>query len=191
MTDIQIIKTILLVVMGFFCISLVVAFLKKESDNIRRALIFGLILAGIYFGLNASKLDRLTWSEIKTHFFPPDMTKYPFTKDETFFDNTTTTRYVFEENLGPTLDLTLDSNGKYLSITEIASVNLVLEYLGLKKVTHGVPELISITGNRLDANQYRWDDYHGAVLLIERGFCREEYSLTTRHCIASVAVIRR
>ena len=191
MTDIQVVKTIILVIMGFFAISLVVAFLKKEPDNIRRALIFGLILTGLYFGLDASKIDRLTWSEIKAHVFPPNLTKYAFTKDETFFENTTTTRYVFEENKGPTLDLIMQAGGKFLNITDIASVNHVLNYLGLKKVTHGVPELVSITGNTLNSNQYRWDDYHGGVLLIERGLCRETSSLTTRHCITGVTVIRK
>jgi len=191
MTDIQIVKTIILVIMGFFFISLVVAFLKKESDNIRRALIFGLIFGGIYLALDLSNIDRLTWSEIKLHLFPPDMTDYPYTVDESTFQNATTTHYIYEEDRGPTLSLTLDSNGKYFDITDIAPVNLVLEHLGLKKVSRGVPELASITGSHLNVNQYRWDDYHGGVLMIERALCREKDSLTTRHCIASITVIRR
>ncbi len=191
MTDIQIVKTIILVIMGFFFISLVVAFLKKESDNIRRALIFGLIFGGLYLALDLSKIDRLTWSEIKLHLFPPDMIDYPYTVDETTFQNATTTHYIYEENRGPTLSLTLDSKGKYFDITDIAPVNLVLEHLGLKRVSRGVPELASITGSQLNVNQYRWDDYHGGVLMIERTLCREKDSLTTRHCIASITVIRR
>ncbi len=191
MTDIQIVKTIILVIMGFFLISLVVAFLKKESDNIRRALIFGLIFGAIYLALDLSKIDRLTWSEIKIHLFPPDMTDYPYTVDVTTFENATTTQYIFEENRGPTLSLSLDSNGKYFDLIDIAPVNSVLEHLGLKKVYRGVPELASITGSHLNVNQYRWDDYPGGVLTIERALCRDQDSLTTRHCIASITVVRR
>ena len=83
------------------------------------------------------------------------------------------------------------NGGKYMVIKDIRHVNVVLKYIGLPPVSEGVPELASITGQRLDTDKYRWDDYERGVLLIERGICRDMVSAQTFACIARITVTGR
>jgi hypothetical protein len=66
-----------------------------------------------------------------------------------------------------------------------------LAYLGLPEVKTGVKELAAITGRLSDVNSYRWDDYEGGVLTIERGLCQDKDGLERYHCVVSITVQTR
>jgi hypothetical protein len=85
----------------------------------------------------------------------------------------------------------MTDGGKYMTIKDVRSVNVVLEYLGLPPVAAGVPELASLSGRTIDADKFRWDDYERGVLLLERGICRDMTSAQSFTCIARITVMDR
>ncbi|MCJ7642862.1 MAG: hypothetical protein MUP28_00115, partial [Candidatus Aminicenantes bacterium] len=78
--------------------------------------------------------------------------------------------------------------GRNYHITDIEPVNRILTYLGLPEVKTGVKELAAITGRLADVNSYRWENYDGRILIIERGLCQDMNSLERYHCVVSIMV---
>ncbi len=181
-----------IIVLGLFSLAflaLIISLLRREMDNVVRSLIFVLIFAGLFLYFQQTKMDRLTWNNLKKELGLAKPIYYNFIKEESRDKFRYTVRYIFPEP-GPRLKLTIDPSGRYLHLDDIDEINQVLEYLGLKKVTHGAKELASITGSQLDINLYRWDDYPDGLLIVERAICRDKTTFNSYNCIQSISIIR-
>jgi hypothetical protein len=183
-------KTVLYVLFGLSILWIVIILIKNDMETIIRALVVAALLGlGVYY-VNSTKLESLSFRAIKEDLFPVRARAYTFEKREGTFDGRPATTYVFDDP-GPALSLAMMSGGKYMAISDIRTVNVVLQYLGLPPVEAGVAELASITGRSIDSDKYRWDDYAGGALLVERGICRDMTSAQSFTCIARITVTAR
>lgn len=184
------VKTVLLILFGLSILWIIVILIRNDMQTIIRALIVTALLGlGLYY-INQTKLEKLSFTAIKEELFPVKARAYRYERREGLTDGRPITTFVFEDP-GPPLSLAMMNGGKYLSIKDIRPVNVVLQYLGLPPVNKGVPELASITGQRLDTDKYRWDDYEKGVLLVERGFCTNMSASQTFTCISRITVTSR
>ncbi|TRZ91406.1 hypothetical protein D4R89_02930 [bacterium] len=190
-------KTIVMVLFGLTIVWLVKILIKQEFETLVRALIVAVLFGGAFFFLQKTKLETISWKDIKQMVFPEKAMALGYVKDEGRTGGGRYVRYTFpaptgEEGslfgIGPRLKLTMDPNGRNYNITDIEPVNRVLTYVGLPKVKAGIKELSAITGRLSDVNHYRWDDYEGGVLTIERGLCQNKDSLERYPCIVSITV---
>jgi len=163
-------------------------------------LIVAVLFGGAFFFLQKTKLETISWKDIKQMVFPEKAMALAYVKDEGRVGGGRYVRYTFpaptgEEGslfgIGPRLKLTMDPNGRNYNIADIEPVNRVLTYVGLPKVEAGIKELSAITGRLSDVNHYKWDDYEGGVLTIERGLCQNKDSLERYPCIVSITVQTR
>ncbi|MBS3819248.1 hypothetical protein KGY73_07060 [bacterium] len=152
----------------------------------RALMVFFLFLLGLIY-LQQSETGKITLTELKQKAFPPKTPEYNYQKEEGSMDFGTYERYIFH-NPKPKISLKLDKSGDYFYISNVSSLNSVLEYIGLPKVSKGAPELSSITHSRMDVNHFRWKNYAQGVLLVEKSLCREKNSLQTFHCISTITV---
>jgi hypothetical protein len=189
-----------MVLFGLSIVWLIKILIKQEFETLFRALIVAVLLGGALFFLQQTKLEKISWKNIKQTVFPEKDLRLAYVKDEGRQGEMRYVRYTFPEptgqegsllGVGPSLKLTMDPNGKNYNITDIEPVNRVLAYLGLPKVKSGIKELSSITGRLSDVNNYRWDDYEGGVLTIERGLCQNKDSLNRYPCIVSITIQTR
>ena len=193
-------RTILMVLFGLTIVWLIKISIKQEFETLVRALIVAVLLGGALFFLQQTKLETISWKNIKQTVFPEKDLGLAYVKDEGRQGGMRYVRYTFPAptgqegsllGVGPRLKLTMDPNGRSYNITDIEPVNRVLASLGLPKVKSGIKELASITGRLSDVDSYRWDDYEGGVLTIERGLCQNKNSLERYHCIVSITVQTR
>lgn len=193
-------KTILMVLFGLTIVWLIKISIKQEFETLVRALIVAVLLGGALFFLQQTKLETISWKNIKQTVFPEKELGLAYVKDEGRQGEMRYVRYTFPTptgqegsllGIGPRLKLTMDPNGRNYNITDIEPVNRILAYLGLPKVKSGIKELSSITGRLSDVNYYRWDDYEGGVLTIERGLCQNKNSLERYHCVVSITIQTR
>jgi hypothetical protein len=180
-------KTVVLILFGLAILWVVIIVIKNDTQTIVRALIVTAVLGLALFYLNQTKLEKLSVSTIRDDLFPPKMRNYAFEKREGFQAGRRMTTYIFEDP-GPPIALSLEAGGKYMAIKDIKPVNRILEFLGLPSVTEGVSELAATTHQTLDADKYRWDDYEGGVLLLERGICRDMTTAQSFPCIARITI---
>lgn len=192
--NVDILKNIVLVLLGLSVVWLIRVLVKKETENLRRAVLVCILLGAVFFYLQHVKLQKLTVGDIraqvKNTFFPEKTPSYIFHREESSTGKGSYIRYYFESP-GPKLSLEMDRNQKYFHIRDIHSVNRILEYLGLPKVDRPVHELASITGSANDLDMYRWDDYPLGVLTIEREICQDRDRLESYQCIANIIIARR
>ncbi len=183
-------KTVFLILFALSLLWIIVIIVRNDMQTIVRALIVAALLGlGLYY-LHHTKLETLSFNAIKEELFPVEARAYTFERREGSVAGRPVTTFVFQDP-GPPLSLVMMSGGKYMAIKDIRSVNVVLEYLGLRRIDKGVSELASITGSTLDADKYRWDDYAGGILLLERGLCRDMTAASTFTCIARITVTAR
>mgnify|MGYP001202573994 CR=1 FL=1 len=183
-------KTVVLILFGLCILWIIIIVIKNDMQTIIRALIVAAILGLSLYYLNQTKLEKLSFTAIKHDLFPIRARTYTFERREGYMAGRPITTYVFEDP-GPPLSLVMMSGGKYMAIKDIRQVNIILEFLDLPPVSEGVPELASITGQGLDTDKYRWDDYAKGVLLLERGICRDMTSAQSFTCIARLTVQAR
>lgn len=184
------VKTAVLVLFGLSILWIVVIIVRNDMQTIIRALIVAALLGLALYYVDHTKLEKLSYRAIKEELFPVKVRAYTFEKWEGLVDGRPTKTFIFQDP-GPPLVLAMVNGGKYMAIRDVRSVNAVLANLGLPPVDAGVPELASLTGRTLDADKYRWDDYAGGVLLLERGICRDMTSAQTFTCIARIVVSGR
>lgn len=183
-------KTVLLILFGLSVLWIIFIIVRNDMQTIVRALIVAALLGlGLYY-LNQTKLETLSFTAIKQELFPIKARAYTYNRRDSYDAGRPVTTYIFEDP-GPPLSTAMMNGGKYMSIKDVRSVNVVLEYLGLPPVAAGVPELASITGRNLDTDKYRWDDYERGVLLLERGICRDMTAAQSFTCIARITVTAR
>lgn len=192
--SVEILRNVVLVLLGLSVIWLIRVLVKRETENLIRSLVVCLIFAGAFLYLKNTQLKTLTLTDIKTQFkntfFPEKPPNYVYHKDEGSDLNGSYIRYFFESP-GPKLSLELDPTKKYFHIRDVQSVNRILVYLGLPKVNRAVHELSSITGSPQDTDFYRWDDYELGVLTIIRDICQDRDSLESYQCISNIMITRR
>ena len=183
-------RTIFLILFALSLVWILVIIIRNDMQTIIRALVVAALLGlGLYY-LHHTKLETLSYRAIKEELFPVESRAYQFDRREGSVGGKPFTMFVFQDP-GPPLSLVMMSGGKYMAIKDTRSLNVVLEYLGLPPVEKGASELASITGSTLDADKYRWDDYAGGILLLERGICRDMTSASTFTCIARITVTAR
>jgi hypothetical protein len=183
-------RTVVMVLGILSVLWVIVCVVKNDTATLFRAVITMILFGLVFFYLNGTKIQTLSFKNIKNDLFPPKPLNLSYEKRETFVGNQLQTVYAFAEP-GPELVLTMEEGGKYLTISDIEPLNRVLAYLSLPPVKNGARELAAITGNSLDVNKYRWDDYELGTLIIERGICRNIATAGTFPCIDTLTIIRR
>lgn len=174
---------------------------RGHTENLVRTIIF-IVLLGIILGyLQSTKLTVLSFKAIKNDLFPPNIPEYSYTVSET--DNLYSHRTVYSFITGdqldrttplpppPELKLVMDPNGRTFTIEDPESLNLVLDQLKLPRVSHGVKELVTITGNQTDVGVYRWDDYALGTLIVERTLFQQKNSMQSYNAISRIIVDSR
>lgn len=158
----------------------------KHRFIVRALMVFFLFLLGLIY-LQQSETGKLTLPEVKQKIFPPATPEYNYKKEEGSLSFGTYERYIFFDPK-PKISLKLDQSGDYFYISNVSSLNSVLDAIGLPKVSEGAPELSSITHSRMDVNHFRWKDYPQGVLIVEKSLCRDKNSFQTSHCISTITV---
>jgi hypothetical protein len=183
-------RTAILVLLGLSVFWVVVCVIRNDTATIVRAIIVTVLLGLVFFYLNQTKLETLSYKAVKNDLFPPKPLHLSFQKRDTVVAGTPQTIYTFADP-APELVLSMGDGGKSLSVTDVDPLNRVLEYVGLPPVDHGTPVLSTITGSNLDTDKYCWDDYALGTLVIERGICRNVATTSTFNCIQAIIVVRR
>ena len=168
---------------------LVILIIKKQHEYIFRAMLIMLILLlGMIF-LRQHEAGKLTWPEIKVKIFPEKPVVYNSTIRKTFTRGKQETRYAFNEPQ-PKLSLRLDPSGAYFHISDLKPINNMLKHLDLPELEEIVPELMSITQAKKDANIYRWENYAGGTLILERALCQDPESLEVYQGVSNIRILR-
>jgi hypothetical protein len=192
--QVSLLKNIVLVLLFLCVIWILRIVIKREFENVLRALIVFILIGGAFYYLQTTESETLTFddisAQIKNKFFPEKPPDYVYHKEEGQAGRSTYVRYFFESP-GPRLSLDFDPKTQYFHIKDIYSVNRILEYLELPKVKVAVQELASLTGSRKDLTLYRWEDYPPGILTVERGICQDRDKLESYQCIVSVMITRR
>ena len=183
-------KTVVLVLFGLCILWIIIIVVKNDMQTIVRALLVTAVMGLALYFLNQTKLEKLSYSAVKNELFPVKARNYKFEMREGHIAGSPTTSYIFGDP-GPPLPLVMMNGGKYMAIKDVRWVNSVLKHLGLPPVAEGVSELASITGQAIDSDKYRWDNYERGVLLLERGICRDMTAAQTFTCIVQITIYSR
>ncbi len=181
------ILTFLLILSALWLFKIIV---KRQSQYLFRAGLLFCLLLVVFVYLQQSESKKWTLEDVKQKLFPEKMMNYEFEIERGGRYGEEFIRYVFYGEIKPKLSLKLDKNGRFLHISDVKSINKVLNYLGLPPVSGPVPELISITNSELDIYHYEWKDYPRGTLTIERTLCRGK-GFQTYHCISSITLKER
>jgi hypothetical protein len=192
--NVEILKNVTLVLLGLSVIWLIRVLVKKETQNLGRAVLVCVLFGAVSFYLQHVKLQRLTFNDIrmqiKSTLFPEKPPNYVYQKEEGNDGKRGYIHYFFESP-GPKLSLEMDAAHKYFAIKDVHSVNRILEYLGLPLVDHPVRELAAITGSANDLNTYKWEDYQLGVLTVVRDICQDRDKLESYQCIESIFISKK
>jgi hypothetical protein len=168
---------------------LVILIIKRQHEYVFRAMMIMLILLlGLIF-LRQHEAGKLTWPEIKLNLFPGKPVVYNYKESKTYTRGKQQTRYVFNEPQ-PKLSLRLDPSGTYFHITDLKPINNMLKHLNLPEVEEIVPELASITHSKRDTNMYKWENYAGGTLILERMLCQDPESLEVYQGVANIRILK-
>ena len=183
----QKIATVLFILSAFLLLKSV---FKKERKNIGLSFLVFICFGFALFYIQQNESRNLSLIEIKELILPSPLPDYAYYVEEGYEGGNPYTRYTFEDPK-PKLSLSADKERRYLRISRITTINIVMDYLDLPKVTKAVPELASITGSSRDASCYRWDDYPLGILLIKRTLCSNIEKISTYSCISSITIIKK
>jgi len=168
---------------------LVILIIKRQHEYIFRAMLIMLILLlGLIF-LRQHEAGKLTWPEIKLNIFPIKPVVYNYSESKTFTRGKQETRYVFGKPQ-PKLSLRLDTSGTYFHIKDLKSINNMLKHLNLPEVEEIAPELTSITHLKRDAKLYKWENYAGGTLILERMLCQDTETLEIYQGVSNIRILR-
>jgi len=163
---------------------------KKERKNTRLSFLIFICFGIALFYVQQNEARNLSLIEIKELIYPSSPPDYAYQVKEGYEEGDPYTRYIFEDPK-PKLSLSADKKSGYFRISSITSINIVMDYLDLPKITRTVPELASITGSLHDTSCYRWDDYPLGILLIKRTLCSNIEKISTYPCISSITIIKK
>jgi hypothetical protein len=183
-------QTIVTVLFVLTVLLLLKSAFKKERKNIRLSFFLFICFGLALFYIQQNESRNLSLIEMKELIFPSPLPEYAYHVDEGYEDGIPYTRYTFEDPK-PKLSLSADKENRYFRISRITTINIVMDYLGLPKITKPVPELASITGSSHDTSCYRWDDYPMGILLIKRSLCSDIEKISVYHCISSITITKK
>ncbi len=183
----QKIATVLFILSAFLLLKSV---FKKERKNIGLSFLVFICFGFALFYIQQNESRNLSLIEIKELILPSPLPDYAYYVEEGYEGGNPYTRYTFEDPK-PKLSLSADKERRYLRISRITTINIVMDYLNLPKVTKAVPELVSITGSSQDTNCYRWDDYPLGILLIKRTLCSNIEKISIYPCISSITITKK
>ncbi|MDD8020022.1 MAG: hypothetical protein PHU81_02395 [Acidobacteriota bacterium] len=194
-------KNIIIVLLAIDIIWLIYILLKSHAESLGRAIVAALVLGVIFYYLQATSLQYLSFKAIKNDLFPPEIPNYSFTKTEADTQYSHRTIYTFmiafsdnsDETAGkvsppPELKLKMDPNGRTFTLDDPESLNIVLKQLNLPPVDNGAPELSTLTGNANDQGIYRWDDYPQGTLTVERSLYQNKNTLQSYYCLSRIII---
>ena len=181
-------KTVVLVLFALCILWVIIIVIKNDTQTIVRAIVVTALTGLVLYYLNQTKLEKLSFAAVKEELFPMKMRDYAFDRRDSFIAGRKLITFVFDDP-GPPLSLKLEEGGKYMAIKDIRSINNILAYLNLPPVEEGVRELAAITGQSLDADKYRWNDYERGQLTVERGICHDMSSAQSFPCIARITLL--
>jgi len=183
-------KTVVTILLALSLVWLTKIIFEKDRQNLFKALLASTFFIAALVFIQDKNLEKMTLSDLKKQVFPEKIPEYQYHIEKGSGKGIRYTSYVFEEPR-PKLSLTLDPRGVYLHISDVSSINRVLDILGLPKVDLGVAELSSVTGSRSDINFYRWENYPGGALVLRRSLCRDLKKLESYNCISSITVEKK
>ncbi|MBP6909168.1 MAG: hypothetical protein KBC18_01950 [Candidatus Saccharicenans sp.] len=198
------VTTIVTILLAIDIIWLVYILLKGYHESLARTIVAGLVLGVILYYLQTTSLQYLTFKAVKNDIFPPDVPQYSYTRTEE--DNQYSHRLIYTFMLTPSesalertsdvprppeLKLEMDPGGKTFTLKDPESLNIVLAQLNLPPVSHGVPELSTITGNRTDQQVYRFDDYPLGTLIVERSLYQNTKVALSYYCVSRIIIDSR
>jgi hypothetical protein len=165
-------------------------FLKKDRRNFFRGMILFLFFLLVMIYINQNDRHTLTLGDLRDMVFPQHFKELNYrVVPDTGTDQHITTYYF--DNPKPKLSVVLDADGKHLHIRNPASLNKILNALGLPEVEEGAQELSSITGSKLDTSLYRWANYPLGILLVEKTIYQSRDAVQYYHAIANISIHRR
>jgi len=168
---------------------LVILIIKRQHDYIFRAMMIMLILLlGLIF-LRQHEAGKLTLPEIKFSILKEKPVVYNYSESKTFTRGKQETRYVFNKPQ-PKLSLRLDASGTYFHISDLKPINNMLKHLNLPEVEEKVPELASLTHSKRDVNLYKWENYTGGILILERMLCQDPENLEVYQGVSNIRILR-
>ena len=167
-------------------------FIKRLIDKQKRftSTVFLLMILSIvaFVYLRSNEIGRMTMPELKDLIFPAaNPANYIYRTEKRSRGGVYYTRYIFDKPR-PKLKLSMNLSGEYFEMKDIRPLNRILRHLDLPTVSEGKPELTSITGRRTDVYIFRWDEYKGGALVVERSICEGEVELQSPHCLHSITV---
>jgi hypothetical protein len=198
------VKAIATILLAIDVIWLIYILFKGYTESLVRTIVAGLVLGVVLYYLQTTSLQYLSFKAVKNDLFPPDIPQYSYLRTEE--DNQYSHRVIYTFMLTPSesalertvevppppeLKLEMDPGGQTFTLRDPESLNFVLEQLNLPLVNKGVPELSTITGNRLDQGIYRFDDYPLGTLTVERSLYQNKKVALTYHCISRIIIDSR
>ncbi len=181
------ILTILLILSSFWLLR---SIFQREQKKIWMSLSILLSFGIIFSQVQQNESKNMSIADMSELVFPGPSTDYKYRIDEGYKDGFLYTRYIFGDPI-PEFSLAMDIKNRCFRISNISSINALLEYLELPKIASVVPELASITGSFYDTGYYYWEDYPNGTLLIERALCKQKGHITTYFGISNLTVTQR
>jgi len=181
------ILTILLILSSLWLLR---SIFQREQKKIWMSLSILLSFGIIFSQVQQNESKNMSIADMSELVFPGPSTDYKYRIDEGYKDGFLYTRYIFGDPI-PEFSLAMDIKNRCFRISNISSINALLEYLELPKIASVVPELASITGSFYDTGYYYWEDYPNGTLLIERALCKQKDHITTYFGISNLTVTQR
>jgi len=159
----------------------------REGKSLFTPLLFVLVFVAGSIVLDMQDLGQYNLLQVKQKIFPEKPLVLNYEIQEWKSDFVRYRSFTFSDPR-PKITLTPTEGGKYFILEDIDQLNAILRALKLPEVTHGTPELATITGSTLDVTKFQWKDYPLGTLTVIRDLCRDREALTSYHCIARIII---
>jgi hypothetical protein len=164
--------------------------LRRENENLMRGLVVFLLFLAVFLYLNQSPTRKWTVSDLKDRFFPQSIPPIHYRMETGTLENFEYVKYIFSDPLPP-VSLSMTGSGRTFRINNLGPVNRVLRHLKLPEINRGTMEQAALTGSRMDARIYRWEDYPRGLMILEETLIQQRSSLKTYHGIVQITIRKR
>jgi len=183
-------KTVVNILLALSLLWLIKIIFEQDRQNLFKALLASAFFIAALLFIQNKHWEKMTLSDLKKQVFSEKITEYNYRIEKGSAKGIDYIRYIFDEPR-PKLSLEIDSHGEYLHISDVSSINKILDILGLPRLSEGVPELSWITGSHSDINQYRWENYPQGTLILKRSLCRDVPKIKSYNCISSITLEKK
>jgi len=174
--------------MAFICsVWAIRTLFTREGKSLFTPLFFVLIFVAGSIVLDMHNISQYNLLNLKQKLFPEKPLLLNYEIQEWKSDFTRYRSYTFSHPR-PKITLKPTDGGKYFILEDIDQLNAILRALKLPEVTHGTPELATITGSTLDVTKFQWKDYPLGTLTVIRDLCRDRQALTSYHCLSRIII---